>query len=295
MDVVENIDEMFEISRALRDGNEAVGFVPTMGYLHKGHISLLERSKKECTRTVMSIFVNPIQFGPSEDYEKYPRDFNSDYEIAKKIGVDYIFYPKAAKMYSKGFKTFVNVEKLEDIMCGAHRPGHFRGVCTVVLKLINIVCPDRVYFGQKDYQQLLIIKRMVKDLNLKISVIGCPTVREEDGLAVSSRNKYLSEGERKNATVLFNCLMGAVELLKRGEKNLKKISRLTYEKFKKNKFVTRVEYFDFRDSENLDEITDLNAYFIKKSKGSILIASAVWVGNTRLIDNVLFSYNYDER
>ncbi|MBM3707859.1 MAG: pantoate--beta-alanine ligase [Actinobacteria bacterium] len=291
MEVIENIDEMFKVSRALKKSSETIGLVPTMGCLHKGHLSLLEIAKKECTKVIMSIFVNPTQFSPGEDYEKYPRDFKADYEIAKNAGVDYIFYPGAKDMYNKNFKTFINVEKLSEIMCGACRPGHFRGVCTVVLKLFNIICPDIAYFGQKDYQQLLIIRRMAEDLNLKITITGCPTIREDDGLAISSRNNYLSENERKNAVILFNCLKTALELLKKGGKDLKSTGKLIQKRFEKNKFVTKVEYFDFRDAENLDEIKDLNKYFKRKPRGSILIASAVWIGNTRLIDNIIFSFN----
>ena len=282
------IEKMFNISSALKRKGKTVGLVPTMGYLHKGHESLLVRAREECNKAVMSIFVNPLQFGPNEDYERYPRDFEGDYKIAKSNGIDYIFYPKAADMYTENFKTFVEVKKLGDVMCGKYRQGHFRGVCTVVLKLFNIIYPDKAYFGQKDYQQLLIIKKMVEDLNLKIEIVSCPTIRDEDGLALSSRNKYLTLEERKNAPEIFKCLNIAAELLKKGEKDLKEIRKKILNKLSANKFITRVEYFDFRDAENLDEIKDINDFYGKKYGGKILIAAAIWIGNTRLIDNILF-------
>ncbi len=193
MEIIEDINKMHKLANVLRIKGETIGFVPTMGYLHEGHTSLLEAAKKGSKKVVMSIFVNPIQFGPKEDFEKYPRDFEHDYEIAENFGVDVIFYPKKEEMYKKNFSTFVNVENLSNIMCGIYRPGHFKGVCTVVLKLFNIVNPHKAYFGQKDYQQLVIIKKMVEDLNLNIEIVECPTIRDNDGLALSSRNKYLSK------------------------------------------------------------------------------------------------------
>jgi pantoate--beta-alanine ligase len=289
MKVIENIDEMFETSRILKKRGKTIGFVPTMGFLHNGHMGLLEQARKECSKVIMSIFVNPIQFGQTEDYKKYPRDFERDYKIAKKAGVDYIFYPHADNMYHKDFSTFIEVKQLSNIMCGAYRPGHFSGVCTVVLKLFNIVCPNIAYFGQKDYQQFLIVKKMVENLNLGIKIIGCPIVREGDGLALSSRNKYLSEPERRNAVVLFQCLNTAAELLKEGKKDLKIIKKLIQGKFAENNFVTKVDYFDFRDPENLDDIKDLDGYLKRKPEGKILIASAIWIGSTRLIDNITVS------
>lgn len=289
MKVIENIDEMFETSRILKKRGKTIGFVPTMGFLHNGHMGLLEQARKECSKVIMSIFVNPIQFGQTEDYKKYPRDFERDYKIAKKAGVDYIFYPHADNMYNKDFSTFIEVKQLSNIMCGAYRPGHFSGVCTVVLKLFNIVCPNIAYFGQKDYQQFLIVKKMVENLNLGIKIIGCPIVREGDGLALSSRNKYLSEPERRNAVVLFQCLNTAAELLKEGKKDLKIIKKLIQGKFAENNFVTKVDYFDFRDPENLDDIKDLDGYLKRKPEGKILIASAIWIGSTRLIDNITVS------
>lgn len=206
MVVVQKIQEMKEIAKKLKKEGKSIGFVPTMGYLHEGHLSLVRLSKQQNDITIMSIFVNPIQFGPNEDYDRYPRDFERDKSLAEKEGVDYIFYPSVEEMYPEDFKTVVSVKKITEIMCGKSRPGHFDGVATVVLKLFNIVNPDRAYFGQKDAQQLAVIKQMVKDLNLDVEIVPCPIVREQDGLAMSSRNVYLSEEERKSATVLYRAL-----------------------------------------------------------------------------------------
>jgi pantoate--beta-alanine ligase len=283
LEIIKDIIQMQDIALNLKKENMTIGFIPTMGYLHKGHMSLVNRAKKETGKVMISIFVNPIQFGPTEDFKKYPRDPCRDFKISEDAGVDYIFCPEEKEMYEKDFRTFVEVKKLEKIMCGNIRPGHFKGVCTVVLKLFNIVKPDIAYFGEKDYQQLVIIKKMSKDLNLQVEIIGCPTIREADGLALSSRNKYLTQYERENAPVLYQSLMTAGDLIKcKKEKDLKKIKNLSVKKLFSNPVVTDVDYFDFRDPASLEEIKETG-----NGGKSILIASAIKIGKTRLIDNII--------
>ncbi|MFA5015074.1 MAG: pantoate--beta-alanine ligase [Actinomycetota bacterium] len=282
MEILKKITECKLIVDNIKKRGLTIGFVPTMGFLHEGHLSLIRKAKKECDRIFISIFVNPIQFGPGEDFKNYPRDMKRDISLAGNAGADYIFYPTAKEMYGPDFKTAVEVKELGDIMCGKYRPGHFAGVTTVVLKFFNIVKPDRAYFGQKDYQQLVIIKRMVCDMNLDIKIAGCPTVREKDGLALSSRNKYLSAGERKNAVVLFGCLTEAKDMIKKGEKDLEKIRKTIMIKLKKNRSVKKVDYFDFRDPGTLEHIKRVN-----EENRSILAAIAVRIGRTRLIDNMI--------
>jgi pantoate--beta-alanine ligase len=280
MKTIKTKDEMSAVYAKLSSQGKTLGLVPTMGYLHKGHVSLIKRSKKECDVTIISIFVNPIQFGPGEDFKKYPRDTQRDIEIAAKEEVDFLFIPEAEEMYLKNHLTFVNVEKMDKVMCGKFRQNHFRGVCTVVLKLFNIIKPGYAYFGEKDFQQLTIIKKMVKDLDIAVKIIGCETIREPDGVAMSSRNKYLSEKERKNAAVLRNTILLAEEEIKKGCKDLKEIKKECLELLSMNEFVKNIDYFDFRDPETLKEL--------KSSKNrpcNILIASAVYIGTTRLIDN----------
>src|SRR5665647_322221 len=249
---------MQDISLSLRKLNETIGFVPTMGYLHKGHISLIEQAKNECTKVILSIFVNPKQFGKGEDYEKYPKDFNRDKIFAEAAGSDYVFVPSTREMYAEGFKTSVKVKELDSVMCGSLRPGHFEGVCTVVAKFFNITLPHRSYFGLKDYQQYLIIKKMVEDLNFPLQIVGCPIIREDDGVAMSSRNKYLSKSERKNAAILVECLNQAANLIKGSFTNLEDIRNTMCEKLSGNPFVSKVDYFDFRDSETLENISSIN-------------------------------------
>ncbi|WAM33259.1 pantoate--beta-alanine ligase [Caldicellulosiruptor morganii] len=278
MDVIRTIQEMKNVVKNLKNQGKTIGFVPTMGYLHEGHLSLVRRSKSENDITIMSIFVNPIQFGPNEDYDRYPRDFERDRSLAEKEGVDYIFYPSVQEMYPDGFKTVVSVKKITEIMCGRSRPGHFDGVATVVLKLFNIVNPDRAYFGQKDAQQLAVIKQMVKDLNLDIEIVPCPIVREADGLAMSSRNVYLSEQERKSATVLYRALTLAKDLIERGERNTLKLKKVMEDLILNEKH-TKIDYIEFVDYETFEIIT--------KIEGKVLIALAVFVGTTRLIDNII--------
>jgi pantoate--beta-alanine ligase len=280
MKTIKTKDEMSAVYAKLSSQGKTLGLVPTMGYLHKGHVSLIKRSKKECDVTIISIFVNPIQFGPGEDFKKYPRDTQRDIEIAAKEEVDFLFIPEAEEMYLKNHLTFVNVEKMDKVMCGKFRQNHFRGVCTVVLKLFNIIKPGYAYFGEKDFQQLTIIKKMVKDLDIAVKIIGCETIREPDGVAMSSRNKYLSEKERKNAAVLRNTILLAEEEIKKGCKDLKEIKKECLELLSMNEFVKNIDYFDFRDPETLKELKSS-----KNRSCNILIASAVYIGTTRLIDN----------
>jgi pantoate--beta-alanine ligase len=287
MEIIESAKQMQETSLSLRKQGHIIGFVPTMGYLHEGHVSLIERAKKDCSKVILSIFVNPTQFGEGEDYEKYPKDFERDQKLAATAGTDYVFIPSAREMYPKGFKASVKVRDIDSVMCGSFRPGHFEGVCTVVAKLFNITLPHRSYFGLKDYQQYLIIKKMVEDLNFPLWIVGCPIVREEDGIAMSSRNKYLSVNERKNATILAECLNLAESLTRKGDADLETIRNTVLEKLYGNPFVSKVDYFDFRDSETLEILTSIKEHDFKSSGGDLLIACAVRIGSTRLIDNTV--------
>ncbi len=255
-----------------------IGFVPTMGYLHPGHISLARQSVKECDVTVMSIYVNPMQFGPREDYKKYPRDLKRDAELAKKAGVDYLFVPSDEDMYPEGFSSKVSVTNVTEMLCGASRPGHFEGVTTVVLKLFNIIMPDTAYFGQKDAQQAIVIKKMVKDLNIPLKIKALPIVREDDGLAMSSRNSYLSKPQRVQALSLYQSLAKARQLIQQGERNPGKIIFAMKRLIQRGKSV-RIDYIAIVDAEDLS---------VKKNiKGNVLIALAVFIGKVRLIDNII--------
>ncbi|GAB6071756.1 pantoate--beta-alanine ligase [Venenivibrio stagnispumantis] len=277
MKVITDIKQMKDTIKSLKKEGKSVGFVPTMGYLHQGHLSLLECSKKENDITVLSIFVNPLQFGKNEDLDRYPRDFERDKNMAK--DADIIFYPDYKDMYPQDFQTYVEVVELTKGLCGAYRPGHFRGVTTVVMKLFNIVNPDRAYFGKKDYQQYIVIKQMVKDLNMDIEIIGCPIVREEDGLAMSSRNKYLSEEERKQATGISKALFKAKEEFEKGERNPEKLKEIAKNVLYSYPLIN-LQYLEIVDGETLKQKQIVE-------KGDIM-AIAVYVGNTRLIDNVEF-------
>ncbi|HEX7561146.1 MAG TPA: pantoate--beta-alanine ligase [Candidatus Humimicrobiaceae bacterium] len=288
MEIIQSVKQMQDISLSLRKLNETIGFVPTMGYLHKGHISLIKQAKNDCTKVILSIFVNPTQFGKGEDYEKYPKDLNRDKILAETAGSDYVFVPSVGEMYAENFKASVKVKELDFVMCGSFRPGHFEGVCTVVAKLFNIALPHRAYFGLKDYQQYLIIKKMVEDLNFPIRIVGCPIIREDDGVAMSSRNKYLSKSERKNAAILVECLNQAANLIKGGFTNLEDIHNTMCEKLSGNPFVSKVDYFDFRDSETLENISSIDKHDFKRSGSNLLIACAIRIGGTRLIDNTVF-------
>lgn len=278
MKVITSPNQMQNLMLSLKKESKKIGFVPTMGYLHEGHLSLIKCSKKENDITVVSIFVNPLQFGKNEDLDRYPRDFERDKNLCEKESVDYIFYPDYKDMYPEGFQTYVEVEQLSKGLCGDYRPGHFKGVATVVLKLFNIVNPDNAYFGKKDYQQLKIIERMVKDLNLPIKVVGCPIVREKDGLAMSSRNTYLSPEERQSAIYIYKGLTEGKKLFEIGEKNNQKIKQAVIDTIKKAPLLKEIQYVELIDKDTLKpkEIAE---------KGDI-IAVAVYIGKTRLIDNI---------
>lgn len=280
MEIITKISQMQNLSKGFKRDGKTIGFVPTMGYLHEGHLSLVRASKRDCDITVVSIFVNPIQFGPKEDLSRYPRDFERDRSMLEKEGVDYIFYPSVEEMYQPDFNTTINVEGVTKNLCGASRPGHFRGVTTVVGKLFNIVLPDRAYFGEKDYQQLITIKKMVRDLNFPVEIIGMPIVREKDGLAMSSRNSYLNEEERKSALCLYKSILLAQNLVKEGKTSVKEILD-TVEEFIKSTPYTKIDYVKICDPKTLEYIEDGNI------EGKKLLALAVFVGNTRLIDNVI--------
>jgi pantoate--beta-alanine ligase len=276
--LVKTVKDMKSIVKKLKEKGKSIGFVPTMGYLHEGHISLIRCSKKDNDVTVVSIFVNPIQFGENEDLDRYPRDIERDLQICRDEGVDFVFYPSVDEMYPDGFSTYVEVEGLTDKLCGAFRPGHFKGVTTVVNKLFNILQPDRAYFGEKDYQQLKVIQKMVKDLNMNVEVIGCPVVREKDGLALSSRNKYLSEKERESALSISRALFEGKKMFEKGEKDPQKIISKMKKIISSYPEVKNVQYIEIVDPETLEPK--------KKVEKGDLIAVAVFVGNTRLIDNI---------
>jgi len=255
-----------------------IGFVPTMGALHEGHLSLIRAAEKECDFVVVSIFVNPIQFGPGEDYTKYPRNVKRDGRLLKKEGVDLIFYPSAASMYTGDFSTYVREESLSKALCGASRPGHFQGVCTVVTKLFNIVEPDIAYFGQKDYQQAQVIKRLVNDLAYPLRVRILPIVRERDGLAMSSRNAYLTSRQRNDAAVLYEALMLCKRMIKQGERFSSRVVACARKLIETRK-TARIDYVKVVDARTLQEV--------KRIQKRVLIALAVYVGKPRLIDNII--------
>jgi pantoate--beta-alanine ligase len=269
---------MATLVKILKKEGKSIGFVPTMGYLHEGHISLVKAAKKHTDVVIMSVFVNPLQFGPNEDFEKYPRDIKRDEALAQDAGVDVIFYPSAPEMYPEGYSTYVNVDGLTSALCGASRPGHFKGVTTVVVKLLNIVKPDVAYFGQKDAQQVMVIRKMVKDLNMDIEIKVMPIVRERDGLAMSSRNMRLSEAQRREALVLNQSLERASSLVKSGERDVGKVVNAMKELIGQKPLV-RVDYISIVDTKNLRELPAIS--------GEALVAIAAFAGDTRLIDNVI--------
>jgi pantoate--beta-alanine ligase len=277
MKIIKTIKEMKTVLASHREQMKIIGFVPTMGYLHQGHLSLIGRARQSSDIVVISIFVNPTQFGPQEDLARYPRDLKRDEELAEQEGADYIFYPDVSEMYPEGYKTYVLVEELSKKMCGASRPEHFRGVTTIVLKLLNIIQPHCAYFGQKDAQQAIIIRRMVEDLNLDVKIEVEPIVREADGLAMSSRNSYLKAKERKAALVLYHALTLAQKLIKQGERNSSVIIS-QMEKFIRQEPLARIDYISIVDNRNLQELALINK--------EALIALAVYIGKTRLIDNI---------
>lgn len=277
--IVNSVCEAKKILRDIKKSGKSIGFVPTMGYLHNGHISLVNQSKKDNDFTVVSIFVNPTQFGPKEDLDKYPRDFARDEKLLRESGVDMVFYPSEKIMYPDGYATFVNVERVTEPLCGAKRPGHFRGVATVVCKLFNIVLPDKAYFGLKDYQQVIVIKRMVEDLNMDVDIVGMPIVRESDGLAMSSRNIYLSQDERLSALSLSKSFSLVEEKLRSGERKASEIIK-DVEGFINSYPYTKIDYVEIVDKDSLEKLEIVN--------GPFLIAMAVFVNKTRLIDNKIF-------
>ena len=279
MRVVEKVNDVRSTVKEWKAKGLKIGFVPTMGYLHEGHESLIRKASEENDRVVVSIFVNPIQFGPKEDLSTYPRDLERYSKLCERSGADIIFHPKNEEMYFEDFSTFVDMNGLTDGLCGKSRPTHFRGVCTVVTKLFNIVAPDRAYFGEKDAQQLAIIKRMVRDLNIDIEIIGCPIIREKDGLAKSSRNTYLSVEERNAAIILNKSLTLAKEKIQDGEINSGAIIKLIEETINSEK-LARVDYIEVVDSLSMKKV--------ERIEKSVLVAIAVFIGKTRLIDN--FTY-----
>jgi pantoate--beta-alanine ligase len=278
MQVIEKPKQMQSLSEALRREGKKIAFVPTMGYFHEGHLTLMREAKRLGDVLVVSIFVNPLQFGPSEDYDRYPRDLERDLKMAEEVGVDIVFHPQVEDIYPPNFQTYVEVSELQKYLCGKFRPNHFRGVATVVLKLFNIVKPHVAVFGLKDYQQYLIIKRMVEDLNLDVEVVGIPTVREEDNLAASSRNVYLNMEERKAARALYKALMEAKRLFEDGERNASKLLEASRKVIEREPLVN-LQYLELCDPETLEPLS-----------GNIeraLLAIAAWVGKTRLIDNII--------
>ena len=273
---VRAVHNVNDLQKALESA-ELIGLVPTMGALHAGHENLIETARRECRTIVVSIFVNPIQFGPSEDYSQYPRTLERDLEACARRGADLVFAPPVEEMYPLPQLTFVEVTRISENLCGKFRPGHFRGVATVVLKLLNIVQPQRAYFGEKDMQQLQVIRRMVLDLNVPVTIVGVPTVRDPDGLALSSRNKYLSEEERRAAPALYQALQAAARRIKEGERDVTKARTAALEILEKHPLV-RVEYLEVVDPDELAPVSTIGS--------SVRIAVAIWVGRTRLIDNV---------
>lgn len=280
MKIIRDPKEMYNYITSLKHKGRRIGFVPTMGYLHQGHLSLIKKARRENDIVVISIFVNPAQFGPHEDYKRYPRDIQRDKVLAKKEGVDVIFYPSIKGIYAFNHSTYVNVEKISENLCGRFRQGHFRGVATVVAKLFNIIAADNAYFGQKDTQQAFIIKRMVRDLNFPINIKILPIVREKDGLAMSSRNTYLSKIQRQEATVLFKSFLSAKDLIKKGERRAGVIVKHMKDLIKSGSSA-RVEYISIVDTEDLKDM--------KVLRGKVLIVLAVYFGKTRLIDNIIIT------
>ena len=278
MEVVKTVEEVREIVSEWRSQGLTIGLVPTMGFLHEGHQSLIQRSASENDCTVVSVFVNPIQFGPNEDLEAYPRDLNRDMKAVEEAGGDIIFNPEPSEMYPGHFTSFIDTTETTELLCGAVRPIHFRGVCTVVGKLFNIVMPDRAYFGQKDAQQLATVKRFVRDLNFPLDIVACPIIREADGLAKSSRNTYLNPEERKAALILSQSLKKGKEAIDNGERDSQKVISIIRENLEKEP-LARIDYVEVVDFENIQRIARI--------EGETLVAIAVYIGKTRLIDNFI--------
>lgn len=278
MQIVTTIKDVRTQIKEWKKQGLTIGFVPTMGYLHEGHASLMKRAKEECDKVVASIFVNPMQFGVNEDLDSYPRDLEADSMFCEAIGVDLIFHPEVEEMYEDGFCSFVDMNGLTKELCGKSRPIHFRGVCTVVSKLFNIVTPDKAFFGQKDAQQLAVICRMVKDLNMDVQIVGCPIIREEDGLAKSSRNTYLNEEERKAAIILSQTIRLGEQMIQNGVSKTKELVDAMKENIAKEP-LAKIDYVEAVSMENIEKVD--------KIEGKVLVAMAVFIGKTRLIDNFI--------
>ena len=278
MEVSETIQSVRSLIKAARDNGKVIGLVPTMGALHVGHISLIEAARNKCDYVVVSIFVNPTQFVPGEDFEKYPRPFENDLDICQKAGVAAVFAPSPEEMYPAENITWVNVEKITEPLCGQFRPGHFQGVTTVCSKLFNIIAPDIAFFGQKDAQQAIVIKRMVADLNMPLKIVVCPTVRESNGLAVSSRNKYLSEQQKKDAANIYESLQKCHQMIDAGVKETSQIIDEMRQILQQVPSI-EIEYISIVDTDTLQNIDHIT--------GKVLIAVAVQMGPARLIDNIL--------
>lgn len=276
MELVTTVEEVRSRVKQWKKEGLTVGLVPTMGYLHDGHKSLIDRAVKENDRVVVSDFVNPTQFGENEDLGSYPRDIERDSKLCEEAGAALIFHPAPEEMYAPDYCTFVDMNKLTDVLCGKTRPIHFSGVCSVVSKVFNIVTPDRAYFGQKDAQQLAVIRRMVRDLNFDIEIVGCPIVREPDGLALSSRNTYLNTEERKAALVLSQALKLGKDMMESGETDAVRIRKAMVEHIEKEP-LARIDYVEIVDADSLESV--------QKIENKVLTAMAVYIGNTRLIDN----------
>jgi len=283
MKIVKTIQTMKATADKLRAQGKSIGFVPTMGFLHEGHLSLVREARKNNDIVVVSIYVNPAQFAPHEDLETYPRDFERDENSCDREETDYIFYPDDQKMYPQRYQTYIRVTEIEKKLCGISRPIFFQGIATVCTKLFNMVKPTRAYFGQKDYQQSLIIKQLVKDLNLDLDIVVCPIVREKDGLAMSSRNEYLSEIERKEAVCLYEAWNLGKKMIEAGETNVEKIKQKMKEHIENYEF-PKIDYIEVYNAADLSEFEN-NA--IKEGRESV-IALAAMIGKTRLIDNVVF-------
>ncbi|ERI08323.1 pantoate--beta-alanine ligase [Aneurinibacillus aneurinilyticus] len=283
MRTVSSIQELRASLKEVRP--QTIGFVPTMGYLHEGHLSLVDKAKETADVVVMSIFVNPLQFGPHEDLENYPRDLERDSHLAESRGVDILFFPPVEEMYPSGSKTTVSVQDITESMCGASRPGHFDGVTTVVAKLFNIVQPDYAFFGMKDAQQIAVVMQMVRDLNMPVEVVPCPIIREADGLALSSRNVYLSPEEREQALVLSRALQQVQSMVGLGERNVKTL-RTAIEKVIQESPLASIDYIELRTYPGLMPIEEL--------RGDCIVALAVRFGHTRLIDNIILAASQEE-
>jgi pantoate--beta-alanine ligase len=280
MKIIKDISSMRKFIKQCKLQNKSIGFVPTMGALHEGHLSLIKKARRENDIVIVSIFVNPLQFGANEDLKKYPRPINKDKKLLQKENIDILFLPTNEIIYPHILYTYVDIDKLKDCMCGLSRPTHFIGVLTVVAKLFNIITPDKTYFGQKDYQQAMIIKKMIMDLNFPVEIIICPIVREKSGLALSSRNIYLNDKEKVEALGLINALNLGKEIIKKN-KNVKFVTKKMKDYILKNYKNIKIDYLDMRNADTLEEIK----YVLPNMK--ILLCGAIYVGKTRLIDNII--------